>query len=354
MKLLFGNQLQALHFEGTVATIGNFDGVHLGHQALLSQLVAFAHQKQLPSTVVLFEPQPGEFFMPKNAPARLTTLREKLALMKQSRIDYVHCLRFSQSLAVMSAERFAQQLFTHLNVKLLLVGHDFRFGKDRKGDLDLLVQLGAQYGCQVMGFSDFLLDIYSQQSRFRQGASERVEGVYTQYMTDDERDCNTAENASAKSIHRVSSTLIRKRLAEGNLTEASQLLGRLFSLQGRVVYGKGLGRQWGIPTANLRLSRKVSPVQGIFCVQVKRASGTVLQGVASLGSRPTVGGIETLLEVHVLNFSDNLYGERVEVLFLKRLRDEVLFASVDALIAQIHEDIAHAQQYFGRSDAIAY
>ena len=195
--------------------------------------------------------------------------------------------------------------------------------------------------------------MYSQQLGFRQGASERVEEVYTQYMTDDERDCNTAENASAKSIHRVSSTLIRKRLAEGNLTEASQLLGRLFSLQGRVVYGKGLGRQWGIPTANLRLSRKVSPVQGIFCVQVKRASGTVLQGVASLGSRPTVGGIETLLEVHVLNFSDNLYGERVEVLFLKRLRDEVLFASVDALIAQIHEDIAHAQQYFGRSDAIA-
>lgn len=306
MKLLFGNRLLLNRFDGTVATIGNFDGVHLGHQALLAQLRAQAIQLKLSSAVVLFEPQPCEFFMKKKAPARLTSLREKLALIKQAQVDNVYCLRFNDALAAMQAEVFAERIiFSRLNVKWLLVGQDFRFGHDRAGDVNLLMTMGRQHGCTVVVFPDFIAQ-----------------------------------------KHRVSSTLIRQHLAEGQLDKASSLLGRTYSLHGRVVYGQGIGRQWGIPTANIRISRINAPINGIFCVQVWRANGTLFHGVASLGTRPTVGGKDMILEINLFDFNANLYGELLQVSFLHRLRDEANFASVDELIQQIHHDIQNAKNYF--------
>ena len=306
MKLLFGNNKPLECAKGTVATIGNFDGVHLGHQALLAQLRAKAREYNLLAVVVLFEPQPGEFFLLKKAPARLTSLREKLAQIKQSQLDYVYCLRFNEALAAMPPEVFAEQIiFSRLNVKWLLVGQDFRFGKDRAGDVNLLVTLGRKCGCTVVVFPDFIF-----QNR------------------------------------RVSSTLIRQCLGEDQLQEAASFLGRTYSVCGRVVHGQGIGRQWGIPTANIRVSRINSPINGIFCVEVLRSNGQLLQGVASLGTRPTVGGENRILEVNLFDFNDNLYGERLQVSFLHRLRDEVNFASLDALIRQIHEDLDRAKNYF--------
>ena len=310
MKLLFGHGLPPGRFDGTVATIGNFDGLHLGHQALLSQLHAEAMQQNLPAMLVLFEPQPSEFFMKRQAPARLTSLREKIALIQQSQLDYVYCLRFNEALAAMPAEVFAERIiFSHLKVKWLLVGLDFRFGKDRLGDVDLLIAMGRNYGCTVVVFPDF---IFQNQ--------------------------------------RVSSTLIRHNLAHGQLKKASLLLGRSYSLSGRVVYGQGIGRLWGIPTANIGIARINSPLRGIFCVQVRREKGTLLQGVASLGTRPTVGGKDLILEVNLFDFNENLYGERLQVYFLYRLRDEVKFATVDELIEQIHHDIHTAKNYFNESN----
>ncbi len=306
MTLLFNHGLAQNPSDGLVATIGNFDGVHLGHQALLAHLHVKAAQQHRPAAVVLFEPQPAEFFMRKEAPARLTSLREKVALIKQSQIDYVYCLRFNEALAAMSPEVFAEQIiFSRLNVKWLLVGRDFRFGKDRRGDVNLLMVIGRRHGCTVVVFPDLIFQ-----------------------------------------NHRVSSTLIRQYLAQGQLSHASLFLGRVYSLQGRVVYGQGIGQQWGIPTANIRISRLNSPLNGIFCVQVRRADGALLQGVASLGTRPTVGGKTVVLEVNLFDFNDNLYGELLHVSFLHRLRDEVKFASVDELIQQIHHDIKNAKNYF--------
>src|SRR3990167_4508190 len=299
VKLLLGHELLQKHVDGVVATIGNFDGVHLGHQALLTQLHRQSIKQNLPTAVVLFEPQPCEFFMKKKAPARLTSLREKLVLIKQFQLDYVCCLRFNETLAAMMPGDFAEHLiFSRLKVKYLLVGQDFRFGKDRAGDVNLLIALGSKYDCTVVVFPDFI------------------------FQND-----------------RVSSTLIRQTLAQNQLKKASSLLGRTYSLYGRVGYGQGLGRQWGIPTANIHVSRINCPIHGIFCVQVRRVDGAILQGVASLGNRPTLGGNHLILEVNLFNFNDSLYGELLQVSFLHRLRDEIKFASVDELIQQIYHDI---------------
>ena len=306
MKVLFSNQVVKHRSDETVATIGNFDGVHLGHRALLAQLHAQAIQLNLPSTMVLFEPQPCEFFMKENSPARLTSVREKLSLIKQAKVDYVYCLKFNDQLSAMSPEVFAEEIiFSRLKVKWLIVGQDFRFGKDRAGDVCLLTKLGAKYDCKVVTFPDF---------------------VY--------QNC------------RVSSTHIRQLVAQRQLKKASLFLGRPLSMQGRVIHGQGIGRQWGIPTANIRITRKTSPVQGIFCVQVRRDNGALLQGVASLGTRPTLGGTQPILEVNLFDFNENLYGERLEVFFLHHLRDEEKFSSVDELIRQIHQDVHLAKDYF--------
>ncbi len=310
MKLLRAIDKVITFPQGTVATIGNFDGVHRGHQALLAALKLQAAQTNLPLIVLLFEPQPGEYFQGKEAPARLSSLREKLELLKKLEVDYVYCLKFDANLAAMPAEQFAENyIFSLLKAKYLLVGEDFRFGQGRQGDLALLKQLGEEKGCFIQSFSDFSLE-------------------------------NT----------RVSSTKIRQALKLGKLKEAYNLLGRNYSICGRVKPGDGRGRQWGIPTANLNLARQTLALTGVFCVRVRRESGQWFQGVANLGTRPSVDGSKVILEINLFNFDDNLYGERLEVFFLDKLRDEIKFSSIDALIAQIKQDINEAKLKFAHTN----
>ncbi|VEG90517.1 bifunctional riboflavin kinase/FAD synthetase [Legionella spiritensis] len=306
MKLLRGSFNPSLFATGAVVTIGNFDGVHTGHQALLGRLYAEARKRSLPAVVVLFEPQPGEFFQQENAPARLTTLREKLTQFKRNRIDFVYCLRFNKQLAELEPEAFIERyFFSLLQARYLLVGNDFRFGRGRRGDAGLLTQKAEHNHCVVETFPD-----------------HRVGDL------------------------RVSSTKIRELLAQGNLEQASVLLGRLFSLCGRVLAGEGRGRQWGIPTANLAMQRHNIPLKGVFCVHVIRQNGERVNGVANLGSRPTVDGSKVVLEVHLFDFKGDLYGEFLQVYFLHKLRDEIKFSSVEELIDQIHNDVVTAKAKF--------
>lgn len=301
MKLLYGLKTVPVFEAGTVATIGNFDGVHLGHQALLAQLKAKALELRLPLVVLLFEPQPSEFFCHHSIPARLSSLREKLELLANSGVDYVYCLSFNKTLAAMSASAFIDHyLVSLLRVNYLLLGADFRFGRQRQGDIALLKRK-----LTVEIFPDFMLN-----------------------------------------NHRISSTSIRDFLSKGELKQASLLLGRPYSLHGRVIHGDGRGKQWGFPTANLAIRRLILPLAGVFCVKVKRANGTILEGVANIGCRPTVDGKKNILEVHLFEMSDSLYGEKLQVNFLHKLREEIKFSSVDALIAQIHNDISAASAYF--------
>ncbi|STX51881.1 riboflavin biosynthesis protein RibF (riboflavin kinase/FMN adenylyltransferase) [Legionella busanensis] len=306
MKLLRGlDSVSALN-AGTVATIGNFDGVHLGHQALLAKLKAAALKLKLPSVVLLFEPQPGEFFYKEKAPARLTNLREKIEILQKLQIDYLCCLKFNQRLANMLATNFAQTyFFSLLHAKYLIVGEDFRFGQGRQGDINLLASMAKKSDCVIDIFANYVLD-----------------------------------------GQRISSTKIRNLLSQNQLTDAQKMLGRPYSLCGRVIEGQKRGREWGIPTANLNLKRLNLPFTGVFCVQVQDESGQVLNGIANLGCRPTVDGKHNVLEVHLFNFNGNLYGKMLKVIFLHKLRDEAKFSSVEKLVQQIHYDIKEAKCYF--------
>ena len=304
MKLLRGVQALAEFDKGVVATIGNFDGVHLGHQNLVKSLKDKANRMNLPLVIVLFEPQPREYFQKDKAPARLSSLREKLDVLRQCQVDYVYCIKFDHELSLTSATDFANYyLFTILKVNYLLVGGDFRFGKNREGDLNLLKNLGAKFDCEVEAYQDFCIK-----------------------------------------NERVSSTKIRLALQQNDFDLAAKLLGRTYSLCGRVIQGDGRGRQWGIPTANLSLHRLSLPLQGVFVVQVQLGA-RVVYGVANIGKRPTVGGTKNILEVHLFDFDDSIYGALMQVFFLHKLRDEVKFTSVDALIAQIHSDIEAAKAF---------
>lgn len=306
MKLVRGMRHVPAFAGGTVATIGNFDGVHLGHQALLSQLKKEAIKRQLPLVVLLFEPQPSEFFIKENAPARLSSLREKLDILAKCNVDYVYCLKFNKNLANMSPVDFATSyFFSLLQVRYLLIGEDFRFGRARLGDVHLLKEMSDKANCLIDTFPDFAITNL-----------------------------------------RVSSTKIREALANGQLAYSATLLGRTFSFCGRVITGAGRGRQWGIPTANIGMRRPALPLSGVFCVQLERQDGALINGVANLGRRPTVDGTKNVLEIHLFDFNDNLYGEMVQVYFLHKLRDEIKFPSAEDLIKQIHEDIARAKGEF--------
>ena len=306
MKLLRGFQHSEELSAGTVATIGNFDGVHCGHQALLRTLRIEATRLQLPLLVMLFEPQPGEYFLGAEAPVRLSTLREKLQVLGQCGVDYVLCVKFDRELASMPAVEFAERyIFSSLQAKYLLIGEDFRFGRDRRGDIELLQELGSKQSCVVQKFPDFYID-----------------------------------------KQRVSSTKIRHALSSGALECSARFLGRTYSMCGRVVRGAGLGRQWGIPTANLNLNRTTLPLKGVFCVQVKLDGKPLFEGVANIGCRPTVDGNRNVLEIHLLNVDASLYGEVMQVFFLHKLRDEIKFSSVDELKARIYYDIAEAKSWF--------
>ncbi|PUA27966.1 MAG: riboflavin biosynthesis protein RibF [Cellvibrio sp. 79] len=292
---------------GCVATIGSFDGVHLGHQAILRQLLAVARQHQLPAVVIIFEPQPHEFFSGDKAPARLMRVREKVQALLAAGVTRVFCLQFNEQLRSLSAEEFIEKiLLDGLGIKHLVVGDDFRFGCDRRGDFALLQRVGAVRGFEVTDTCTLEID-----------------------------------------GERVSSTRIRQLLEAGNFAGVEKLLGRPYSISGRIVYGKQLGRQLGVPTANVHLRRYKSPLHGVFTVTVTFSDGSVHNGVANLGVRPTVNGVKKpLLEVHLLNFSRTVYGAMINVAFHTKLRDEKKFNSLDELKAQLQTDIAQAQQFF--------
>lgn len=306
MKLVRGIGHVPAFAKGTVAAIGNFDGVHLGHQALLTQLKQQAIKQQLPAVVFLFEPQALEFFLGDKAPARLSSLREKLVVFASLAIDYVYCLPFTQEIASMSATQFAEHwFFSLLKTRYVLIGDDFRFGHQRQGDVSLLKNLAASANCIIETLPDFTLD-----------------GV------------------------RVSSTKIREALSLGNLSLANRLSGRPYSICGRVIKGAGLGRQWGIPTANLSMKRLTLALKGVFRVEVRLPNGFLVNGVANIGCRPTVDGSTNVLEVHLFDYNGDLYGQRLQVCFLQKIRDEIKFSSKDALISQIFDDIAVARAGF--------
>lgn len=307
--ILLNGLKQAKRLPGrVVATIGNFDGVHRGHQALLEALRRQATRFDCPLLVILFEPQPAEYFQAGKAPIRLTPLRKKLQVLESLGVDYVCCLKFTEQLSQMSAFDFAEDIiFNTLKVSYLLTGSDFRFGRNRTGDIDLLTRIGKKYNATVETFPT--------------------------YHANEER---------------ISSTGIRLALQEGELEHAALCLGRSYSLCGRVIRGDGRGRQWGIPTANIGLQHHNLPISGVFAVHVRRKNDTTLYyGVANIGRRPTLEGqMQLTFEVHLFDFNESIYGEMLDVVFIQHLRKEQKFNSIDALINQIHFDIASAKRLF--------
>ena len=290
-----------------VLTIGNFDGVHLGHRAMLDRLVAKARELKLPSCVLTFEPHSREFFAPASAPTRLTRLREKLELIAEAGVDRAHVLRFGARLAALAADRFVEDvLLRGLGVRWLLVGRDFRFGAKRAGDFSMLESAATKHGFAVEAMQD-------------------------------------VKQAGA----RISSSGVRAALAEGDLPGSARLLGRGYSMSGRVAHGEKLGRTLGFPTANIVL-RRPPPLEGIFAVEVElEETHRVLRGVASVGRRPTVTeNASPLLEVHLFDWDGELYGRHLRVSFLSKLRDEEKYDGLDALRCAIARDVAQAKDYF--------
>ena len=293
--------------QSSVLTIGNFDGVHRGHQALLQMLTAKARALALPAVVLTFEPHPREYFAPADAPARLASLREKLLLLAASGVDRVHVCRFDARLAALSAEQFIERILVHgLGVRHLIIGDDFRFGARRQGDFGLLQAQGASFGFGVESMPT--LD---------------VEG------------------------ERVSSSAVRAALSEGDLAHAACLLGRPYSIAGRVIHGDKLGRTLGYPTANIQMKHRKPALSGVFAVAMEGLASASVPGVASVGLRPTVtsSGRPTL-EVNLFDWDRDCYGAHLRVHFLHKQRDERKFDSLDALAAQIARDADQARAWF--------
>ena len=295
---------EALCPRGSVVCIGAFDGLHLGHRALVGRAVARARERALDAVALSFEPLPREFFASGVKPPRLLLPRSKFEGLSALGADIVGLLRFNPTLATMAANDFVERvLMRRLNAREIWVGPDFRFGRNRGGDLALLQSMGV-----TRGFS-----------------AHAVEPV----MAGNER---------------VSSSRIRAALVAGDLDTAAQLLGRPYAISGRVVHGLELGRKLGYPTANLRLGRKTPALSGIFATRVYGVGEGAWPSVSSLGTRPTVFGTEPLLEAHLFDFDGDLYGRRIEVEFVAKLREEEKFADLGALVAQIHRDAAQARK----------
>ncbi|MCB1774050.1 MAG: bifunctional riboflavin kinase/FAD synthetase [Gammaproteobacteria bacterium] len=308
MLLIRGlHNLRSAH-RGCVATIGNFDGVHLGHQAVFAALKARARAAGLPATVITFEPQPLEFFRPEQAPARLTRLREKIEAIAACGIERVVLIRFNHAFAAIEASDFVRDtLVGKLGIRHLYVGDDFRFGRGRGGDFDLLRRLG-----EVHGFGVESLDTVA---------------------------CDG---------ERVSSTRIREALQRGDLGHAAHCLGRRYRICGRVAHGHKRGRTIGFPTMNVPLLRRSTPLRGVFAVEVHGLDTPALPGVANMGNRPTLEGDDRfLLEVHLFDFDGDVYGRHLRVEFVHRIRDERRFASLDELKAQILRDATAARERLG-------
>lgn len=291
---------------GCVASIGNYDGVHLGHQAVVGQLAEQRSRHGASATIITFEPQPQEYFSPEHAPPRLMRLRDKVEALGQYGVDRILCLRFNRKLSELTAEAFVEQILVHgLGVKSMTVGDDFRFGKDRRGDFAMLERAGRTHGFEVVHTRTYDLD----------GG-------------------------------RVSSTRVRDALAAGDLDTVQRLLGRRFHICGRIAHGDQRGREWGFPTANVYLGRLRPPVVGVFAVEVHGLTPGPLPGAAYLGTRPTMAGTYPLLEVYLFDFHRQVYGSRVFVEFVSKIRGDQHFSSVDELREQISSDVGMVRSYF--------
>lgn len=304
MQLIRGiHNIKPEHY-GCVLTIGNFDGVHLGHTQVIQALIKQAKELNCKAAVMVFEPQPQELFSPDTAPARLCRLRDKYTLLKSLGVERLICVNFNRKFAMQSAESFIEDLLVKkLGIKSLIVGDDFRFGENRKGNYQMLLEAGKGFGF------------------------------------------NVSDTASYKILEqRISSTEIRQALEKDELQQAEIMLGRPYSILGRVFHGDKRGRQLGFPTANVKLKRRVSPVNGVYVVKIKTSLGTYF-GVANIGSRPTVSGVRQQLEVHIFDFGSDLYGQTIEVILLNKLRKEMKFDSISALTEQINIDSQQARQY---------
>jgi len=295
--------------QGCALTIGNFDGVHSGHTMLLDALVKHAKKLDLPTVVMCFEPQPIEYFRADAAPARISTARDKITQLKQTAIDYLYLVRFNQAMASMTAEQFVRMLKERLNIKLLIVGDDFCFGKNRQGNFDYLQRAGEKHGFSVQRSQSFKIN-----------------------------------------QERVSSTLIRDALEQGQLKKAALYLNRAYSMSGRVMHGDKRGRELGFPTANVLVKNRKTPLKGVFAVTIQLESGLVYNGVANVGTRPSIEETTAvLLEAHLFDFSGNLYGQHVIIRFCEKLRDEKKFSGLEHLTQQISIDSKQAKIYFNQT-----
>ena len=288
---------------GCVATIGNFDGVHLGHQDLINRLKLLSEKFDLPTTVILFEPQPAEFFLKDDLPNRLTRVREKIRLLNFYGVSRVLVLKFNEHLAAYSASEFVEDiLLKKLGIKALVVGDDFRFGKKREGDYKLLLS-------------------YSERKHFvlERAAPFLVEG------------------------ERVSSTLIRNHLERGNISRAEKILGHTYFIEGRVSRGHQRGREWGFPTANINLDRFRTPLKGILAAKVSGLGKKKLDAVAYIGNRPVIEDPRFVLEVHLFDFEDDCYNKYIRVEFVERIRDDINFTTFDEMAEQVKKDCVVAK-----------
>jgi len=306
MELIRGlHNLREKH-RGCVATIGNFDGVHLGHCKVLDQVKEKAAELGLPSVVITFEPQPREFFGGADAPPRLTRFGEKYRLLKSQNIDRQLCLTFNERLRAMTADRFVEELLLRgLSVKHFVVGDDFRFGCDRSGEYSMLRAAGEKHGFTVVNTRTYELN-----------------------------------------GERISSSRVRHFLENNQLDAAASLLGRVYTVSGRVMHGQKLGRQLGVPTANVRMHRFPCPLRGVYAVEASGEGIGKLQGVCNVGLRPTVCGQQPVLEVHLFDFDQEIYGQLLTVEFKQFIRDERKFDGIEMLKKQIFKDIEEARAFF--------
>jgi riboflavin kinase/FMN adenylyltransferase len=310
MELVRGSHNISNAGRGCVLTVGNYDGVHLGHQRMIGVLKARAAELRCPATVLVFEPSSKEFIDPQGAPPRLTRWREKVVALSALGVERLVTLRFDDHMRAMTPQCFVDELIVAaLGTRHMVVGDDFRYGCNAGGTIESLRAAGQARGFGVEQIAPFALDTV-----------------------------------------RVSSTAVRERLERGDCSAAARLLGRRYRMMGRVVRGAELGRTLGFPTANLRLMRRKSPLWGVFAVRVFGVEAQPLRGVASLGTRPTVNGSDALLEVHVFDFAGDLYGRLIEVEFIAKLRDEVKFGSIDALVGQMKIDAAQARDLLSKVD----
>lgn len=292
--------------KGSVLTIGNFDSVHIGHQELLKYLIDKSKYFNLKSMVMIFEPQPLEFFLTTQAPARLSSLRDKVKYFSEYKIDYVLCVKFNKKMASLTAKSFISKiLIKKLEIKYLIIGNDFYFGKNKEGDVKYLFKISKKYNFKVV----------------------KVKKVY-------------------KFGKRISSTSVRKALYYGNLKLAEYLMGHSYRLSGRVTYGKQIGSLIGFPTANILFKCLVIPIHGVYVVKVYGLKNKYFPAVANIGKRPTVHGVNQQIEVHLIDINMNIYKQHIDIIFLKKIRNEEKFHSIYELKSRIIRDIISAKNFF--------